>query len=158
MVAIPIPHPSQSPQSYRVRFQESYAEPFAPQDYGTVPPAPAAAPESTPAAAQAAAMASVSASAEAVVAVLKEQDWINILAAGTLLAGGALLVSGHKRTGLVIAAAGTALALVEEKEALESLWKNIPGYLKEAQSFLDKAEGYLKDFSTNANKLNSSLR
>ena len=154
MVAVPIPHPSQSPQAYRARFEESFSEPYIPRDYGYprqtpssyAAPEPVAEPvqpmyaEPLPDPAEVADKAT-----QALSDLLKEQDWVNILAAGTLVAGGALLVAGHKRAGLMVAAAGTAIALMEEKEAIEGLWKKLPGYLREAQGFLDKAEGYLQD-------------
>ena len=72
-------------------------------------------------------------------------DWTHYIAAGTLVAGGVLMVTGHKRAGMAVAAAGTALALVEEQEAIKSWWKNLPGYLNDAQNFLDKIEGYLQE-------------
>ena len=147
MVAVPIPHPSQTP-GYRGRFQESFGEPFPPREYSYG--RPAAAPEPAPVAETVAAPNPSAAPAEtpmlaAFAEGMKDQDWVGLLAAGTLMAGGALLVSGKKRAGLLVAAAGTALALMEEKEAIESLWKKLPGYLREAQNFVDKAEVYLKD-------------
>ena len=197
MVAVPVPHPSQSPQPYRVRCQESYAEPFAPREFGYRPQTPFAAPQAyqapaparaytstytpTPApepvrvpapsseaepvraqaevaAAAVTVSAAMSASAQSVGSVFKDQDWINLLAAGTMLAGGALLISGHKRAGLIVAAAGTALALIDEKEAIEALWKKLPAYLKEAQTLLEKAEGYMNDLGPAAQKLYSVAR
>ena len=86
------------------------------------------------------------------------QDLTNIVAAGTLIAGGALIVAGHKRAGLALAAAGTALALLEEQEAIQIWWKNLPGYLREAQLFLDKVEGYMNAAATQGHKLQNILR
>ena len=154
MVAVPIPHPSQSSEAYRARFQESFSEPYIPRDYGYSrqgassysAPEPAAEPvqpmyvEPAQDTVDAADKAT-----QALSDLLKEQDWVNILAAGTLVAGGAMLIAGHKRAGLMVAAAGAGLALMEEKEAIEGLWRKLPGYLREAQSFLDNAEGYLQD-------------
>ncbi len=152
MVAVPIPHPSQTP-GYRGRFQESFSEPFLPREfsYGPAvgaerPPVVEAAAPPPPPPPQGRVSAPAAAPVLAAIADgIKEQEWVGLLAAGTLMAGGALLVSGKKRAGLLVAAAGTALALMEEKEAIESLWKKLPGYLREAQSFVDKAEVYLKD-------------
>jgi hypothetical protein len=84
-------------------------------------------------------------------------DWTHYLAAGTLVAGGVLMATGHKRAGMAVAAAGTALALVEEQEAIKSWWKNLPGYLDDAQEFLDKIEGYLKEAAVQGQRLQGIL-
>jgi hypothetical protein len=85
-------------------------------------------------------------------------DWTSFLAAGTLVAGGALLVTGHRKAGMVVAAAGTALALYEEQETVAKWWKNLPGYLKDAQDFLDKIEGYLEEANVQGQRLQTILR
>ena len=85
-------------------------------------------------------------------------DITQYVAAGTLLAGGALIATGHRRAGLAVAAAGTALALLEEQEAVKEWWKNLPGYLTEAQNFLDKLEGYLKEATLQGQRLQGILR
>jgi hypothetical protein len=88
----------------------------------------------------------------------KPQDWTHLLAAGTVVAGGALMVVGHKRAGLAVAAAGTALALLEEPEVLDRWWKSLPAYLAEAQGFLDKIEGYVNDVSVQGHRIQGILR
>jgi hypothetical protein len=88
----------------------------------------------------------------------KQQDWTHLLAAGTVVAGGALMVAGHKKAGLAVAAAGTALALLDEPAVIESWWKNLPGYLAEAQAFLDKVEEYLQEASVQGHRIQSILR
>ena len=90
--------------------------------------------------------------------VVKDPDWTKFAAAGTMLAGGLLVLTGHKRAGLAVAAAGTAIALLEEQDAVKTWWKNIPGYLREAQAVLDKVEGYMEEAATQGHKLQSILR
>ena len=85
-------------------------------------------------------------------------DWTHYVAAGTLLAGGVLMVTGHKRAGMAVAAAGTALALLEEQEAVKSWLKNLPGYLNDAQHFLDKIDGYLQEATIQGQRLQGLLR
>ena len=85
-------------------------------------------------------------------------DWTHLLAAGTVVAGGALMIAGHKKAGLAVAAAGTALVLLEEPEVLDKWWKSLPGYLAEAQGFLDKVEGYLNEASVQGHRIQSILR
>ena len=99
-----------------------------------------------------------SASLPAPSAATPSPDWTHYLAAGTLVVGGVLMVTGHKRAGMAVAAAGTALALVEEQESIKSWWKNLPGYLNDAQEFLDKVEGYLQEANLQGQRLQGMLR
>lgn len=131
MVAVPIPRSGASSQT---RY---------PQALGSHSGVPAAGSASFPAPVQHAA---------------KSPDWTSLLAAGTLLAGGALMVTGHRRAGLAVAATGTALALLEEQEIVVEWWKNLPGYLGEAQHFLDKVEGYLEEATIQGQRLQGILR
>jgi hypothetical protein len=91
-------------------------------------------------------------------ATLPKQDWTHFIAAGTVVAGGALMAFGHKRAGLAVAAAGTALALLEEPEVLDRWWKSLPAYLAEAQGFLDKIEGYMEDVSVQGHRIQGIFR
>ena len=91
-------------------------------------------------------------------AVSTPTDWTHLLAAGTVVAGGALMIAGHKKAGLAVAAAGTALVLLEEPEVLDKWWKSLPAYLAEAQGFLDKVEGYLNEASAQGHRIQSILR
>jgi ABC-type transporter Mla subunit MlaD len=88
----------------------------------------------------------------------KDQDWTHYLAAGTLIAGGALMVAGHRRAGLALAATGAAMALLEEQEAIKSIWENLPSYLHDAQDMLDKVEGYMNQAVSQGHKIQSLLR
>ncbi|WP_263357165.1 hypothetical protein [Acidicapsa ligni] len=86
-----------------------------------------------------------------------QQGWTNYVAAGTIVAGGALMITGHKKAGLAIAAAGTALALLEEPAVIEGWWNRLPGYLAQAQFFLDEAERYIQEASIQGQRLKSIL-
>jgi len=88
----------------------------------------------------------------------RTEDWTHWLAAGAVIAGGALMVTGNRRAGLTVAAAGTALALIEEQEAIAELWKSVPDYLNQAQDFLDKVEQYLTEASAQGQRIQSLLR
>ena len=99
-----------------------------------------------------------SASLPAPASEAKSQDWMNWVAAGAVVAGGALMVTGNRRAGLVVAAAGTALALIEEQDAVGAFWKNLPGYLSQAQDFLDQVEQYMAEASIQGQRIQSILR
>jgi len=85
-------------------------------------------------------------------------DWTQFVAAGTLLAGGALLITGHKKAGLAAAAAGTAIAIIDQQEVVKKWWLNLPAYLREAQTLLDKVEGYMEEAAVQGHKIQSILR
>jgi hypothetical protein len=130
MVAVPIPRSGASSQS---RYPQAFAS------YSGVPAAGSASlPAPSPRAAS--------------------PDWTHYVAAGTLLAGGVLIATGRRRAGVAVAAAGTAMALLEEQETVKTWWKNLPGYLSDAQDFLDKIEGYLKEASVQGQRIQSILR
>ena len=88
----------------------------------------------------------------------KADDWSHLVAAGTVLVGGALMVAGHKRAGLAVTVAGTAIALFEEQGSVKEWWKNLPGYLNDAQRFLDKVEDYLEEASVQGQRIRGILR
>ena len=74
-------------------------------------------------------------------------------AAGTLAAGGTLLLSGCRRTGLVAAVVGTALAMIDQQETVRVWWKALPVYLDEAQSFLNRVQGAVDDVTAQQRKV-----
>jgi hypothetical protein len=88
----------------------------------------------------------------------KTPDWKHFLAAGTVVAGAALIASGRRRAGLTVTAIGTAMALVEEQESLKVWWKRAPAFLDQAQTFLDRADAYLKEATVQGRRLQGILR
>jgi hypothetical protein len=92
------------------------------------------------------------------VADANSQDLTKWVAAGAVVAGGALMVTGHRKAGLAVAAAGTALALLEEQELVAEWWKSLPTYLSQAQDFLEKVEHYLAEASVQGQRIQSILR
>lgn len=74
-------------------------------------------------------------------------------AAGTLVAGGALLVSGCRRTGLLATVVGTALAMIDQQETMRVWWNALPVYLDEAQALLNRVQGAVDDVTLQQRKL-----
>ena len=85
-------------------------------------------------------------------------NWTHFLAAGTIVAGGALIAAGRRRTGVAVACAGTALALLEEQEAVKEWWKALPGYLNDTQEFLDRIEHYLQEVTVQGHRIHNILK
>ena len=67
-------------------------------------------------------------------------NWIGFAAGGALVAGGLLLLAGERRAGMVAAASGTALAMLNEKETLHSWWNALPAYIDQVQGVLNKVQ------------------
>ena len=80
-------------------------------------------------------------------------NWLRFAAAATLVASGALLISGNKRTGLAAAATGTTLALLDQKETLKEWWALLPGYITDAQSVLTQISETVDQIAVQTEKL-----
>lgn len=82
-----------------------------------------------------------------------DAHWARIASAATLIAGGALLLSGKRRTGLLVAATGTALAVLDQQETLSKWWAQLPGYIGDIQQLLNQAETAVEEFAAQREKL-----
>jgi hypothetical protein len=87
----------------------------------------------------------------------ESQDWVRVAASGSLLAGGILLLTGHRRAGLVACASGTALALLDQQEALCSWWNALPGYIEDLQVILTQMQGAVTEISAQRDKIHRVL-
>jgi hypothetical protein len=74
-----------------------------------------------------------------------------------LVAGGLLLLNGRRRAGLAVAASGTALAMLDQKEVLRALWNEIPGYIDDLQGMLGKVQGTVDELSAQRERLHRIL-
>jgi hypothetical protein len=70
----------------------------------------------------------------------EEMNWIGFAAGGTLVAGGLLFLIGERRAGLVAAASGTALAMLDQPETLRTWWEALPGYIDRVQHLLGSVQ------------------
>jgi hypothetical protein len=84
-------------------------------------------------------------------------NWVRYGAAGSLLAGGILLLTGKGRAGLVASATGAALAMLDEKDLVKQWWEALPGYLDSAQRMLDQAQQTIDDLATKRDRIMSIL-
>ena len=74
-------------------------------------------------------------------------------AAGTLVAGGALFLGGCRRSGLLAAVMGTALAMIDQQEAMRRWWNALPVYLDEAQALLNRVQEAMDDAAAQQERL-----
>jgi hypothetical protein len=84
-------------------------------------------------------------------------SWARIAAGGTLLASGLLLLTGNRRAGLATAAAGTALALLDQQEAVRAVWDALPGYIDDVQHLLSRVEDSVAEVSLQRERLHRVL-
>ena len=85
------------------------------------------------------------------------EDWLLYSAAGTLVAGGVLLVTGNRRAGLAVAATGAALAMLDQQETVKACWDALPGYLSEIQSILTRVQSTVEEIAAQGAKLREAL-
>src|ERR1700752_70256 len=74
-------------------------------------------------------------------------DWVRVAAGGSLITGGLLLLSGQKRAGLVMAASGTALAMLDHEETLRRWWEALPAYVDRAQYMFEQMREVVDDIT-----------
>lgn len=84
-------------------------------------------------------------------------NWIRYAAAGTLAASGALLVTGHRRIGLIAAVSGAALALIDQQDVVRKCWDRLPEFLEDVQGLLSKTQSAVEDLSSQSEKLRQVL-
>ena len=71
--------------------------------------------------------------------------------------GRVLLLSGQKRAGLVMAASGTALALMDHEETLRDWWDAMPGHVNRAQSMLEQVGDAVENITAKSESLRRIL-
>jgi hypothetical protein len=86
-----------------------------------------------------------------------EFPWARAVAAGSLIAGAYLLIAGRRKTALAVAAAGAAVAVLENPETAREIWDKVPGYLRAGQDFLVRAEDFVEDIAKKGEKFREAL-
>jgi hypothetical protein len=84
-------------------------------------------------------------------------NWVSYAAGASLVAGGLLLLAGKRRAGMVAASAGTALALLDQKETLSSWWVALPVYLEEVEGTLNQVQNAVNDLAAKRQALHRIL-
>ena len=85
------------------------------------------------------------------------KDWLLYSAAGTLVAGGVLLVTGNRKAGLAVAATGAALAMLDQQETVQACWDALPGYITEIQEILTRVQSTVEEIAAQGAKLRTML-
>lgn len=77
----------------------------------------------------------------------KNTDWLRIGVGATLLTGSLLLLTGKRKAGLLVTAAGTTLAMLEHREVVAEWWEALPRHLQKAQHMLEQAQNTIDDLT-----------
>lgn len=85
---------------------------------------------------------------------MSEIPWTRTVAAGSLVVSAVLLLTGRRRSGVAVAAAGAAVALMENPQAVRDAWNSLPRIVRSGQDFMVR----LEDFVDELNKQGVRLR
>lgn len=88
---------------------------------------------------------------------VKEIPWPRVIAAGSLVAGAILLVTGRHRAALGAAIGAVGVAAMEKPEMVKEIWENAPKYLRSSQDFLKRAESVVEDLTGKGQKIRELL-
>lgn len=85
-------------------------------------------------------------------------DWVNAAACGALITGGLMLLSGQKRAGLVMAASGAALAMMDNEDTLRRWWEALPEYVDRAQYMFEQVRDVVDDITEKGEAMRRVLK
>jgi hypothetical protein len=84
-------------------------------------------------------------------------DWINLVAGGTLLAGGLLLLANQRRAGVVMGVAGATLTLLNHQETVRDWWDQIPTYVEHLQNMIGRVQTSMEELNLHRENLHQTL-
>ena len=88
---------------------------------------------------------------------LEDTNWARMAAGGGLLAGGLLMLTGHRKAGLLAAASGTALALLDQQEVVRAWWDALPGYIEKVQQVVVQMEEAVDEVASQRERLHQII-
>jgi hypothetical protein len=78
---------------------------------------------------------------------LSNTPWTRTVAAGSLVAGAILLIAGRRKSALAVAAAGAAVALLENPDMVRDAWDAMPRIVRTGQDFLTRLEDFVEELN-----------
>ena len=84
-------------------------------------------------------------------------NWVGFTAGTTLAVAGMLLLSGNRRAGMVAAATGTTLAVLDQQETLRSWWNALPAYIDQVQGLLGQVQDTVNEVAVKREALRRAL-
>lgn len=83
--------------------------------------------------------------------------WTRGVAAGALATGAGLIAGGKRRPGLIAAAAGVMVVLLERPEDVSAVWAGIPRFIQASRRLLDRTEDIVQDLTSQAETVRDFL-
>lgn len=90
-------------------------------------------------------------------ATVAEIPWTRSVAAGSLIVSALLLVSGKRKSGIAVAAAGAAVALMENPQAVRDAWDSLPNMVRAGQDFLVRLEDFMGELNKQGVRLRKAI-
>ncbi|HEX4287237.1 MAG TPA: hypothetical protein VHZ28_19235 [Terracidiphilus sp.] len=90
---------------------------------------------------------------KAIESQVESPDLAKIAAGGALVAGGLLLLTGNRRAGMVVSAAGAALAVLTEQETVKEWWDRLPDYVEQLEKMADRVRSSMDEISVTRDNL-----
>jgi len=84
-------------------------------------------------------------------------NWLGFTAGTTLAVAGMLLLSGNRKAGMLAAASGTTLALLDQQETLRSWWNALPDYIDQIQRLLGQVQDTVNEVAVKREALRRAL-
>ena len=78
---------------------------------------------------------------------VSHNHWTRSVAAGSFAASALLLMTGRRKSAIGMAAAGAAVAMLENPEAVRDFWHDIPRYIRSSQDFLIRIEEFIEELN-----------
>jgi hypothetical protein len=78
---------------------------------------------------------------------LSEIPWTRTIAAGSLVVGALLLITGRRKSALAVSAAGAAVALLENPDIVREAWASMPRMVRASQDFLVRIEDFVEELN-----------
>lgn len=94
---------------------------------------------------------------ERIGSTLSDVPWTRSVAAGSLVVGAILLITGKRRSGLAVAAAGAAVTLLENPKAIKDAWDSMPRLMRASQDFLVRVEDFVDELNKQGIRLRKVL-
>jgi hypothetical protein len=88
---------------------------------------------------------------------LSEIPWTRTVAAGSLVVSAVLLLTGRRRSGVAVAAAGAAVALMENPQAVRDAWNSLPRIVRSGQDFMVRMEDFVDELNKQGIRLRKVL-